>query len=110
MPYNLALPVRGIYSRKTKTYPRKDLAALFVRDVNWKYLKRPTDEWIASCGISTHIIEYYWAKRKKRKEILCTQFFLCKILDMGGGVRAEASQWLPGGGIERNEEGNAKEL
>ena len=79
MPYNLALPVRGIYSQKMKTYPRKDVAALFVRDVNWKYLKRPTDEWIASYGISTHIIEYYWAKRKKEKKSYAHNSFYIKF-------------------------------
>ena len=66
-PYDLAIPLLGIYPEETKI--EKDtciplfIAALFTVAVTWKQLRCPsTDEWIKLWYIYT--MEYYLAIKK----------------------------------------------
>ena len=64
LPYNPAIPLLGIYPKKTKTLLQKDFtctpvftAALFTIAKIWKQLKCPsTDEWIKMWYIHNGIL------------------------------------------------------
>ena len=65
MPYNLAIPLLGIYPKKTKTLIRKDIcismfnAALFTMAKIWKQPKCSSmDEWIKEVWYM-YTMEYY---------------------------------------------------
>ena len=69
LPYDPAIPLLGIYPKKTKTLIRKDthtpmfIAALFTIDKTWKQPKcSSTDKWIKMWCI--YIMEYYSAIKR----------------------------------------------
>ena len=76
LPYYSAIPLLGIYLKKTKTLIWKDtctplfietlfillIAVLFIIAKTWNQPKCPsTYEWIKKCGIHTHVMKYYSA-------------------------------------------------
>ena len=71
-PYDLAIPIPGIYPEKTKTIIQKDTCApvftatLFTKTKIWKQPKCPlTDEWVKKLWcIHIYTIEYYAAMKK----------------------------------------------
>ena len=73
LPYDLAIPLLGIYPKKTKTLIRKYIytamfiAALFTIAKIWKQTKCPsTDEWIKKKWYM-HTIHYYSVIKKGMK-------------------------------------------
>ena len=69
LPHYPAIPLLGIYLKKTKTLIQKDtctpmfIAALFTISKTWKQPKCPsTDEWIKMWYI--YIMQYYSAIKK----------------------------------------------
>ena len=71
LPYDLAIPLLGIYLKKTKTLIRKDtctpifIAALFTIAKILKQLKCPSkDEWIKKMWY-IYTVKYYSAIKKK---------------------------------------------
>ena len=92
LPYDPAIPLLGIYLKKTKTLIQKDtctpmfIAALFTIAMVWNQPMCPsTDEWIKICYIYT--IEYYSAI--KRNETLP---FAATWMDLEGIMLSEISQ------------------
>ena len=75
LPYDSAIPLLGIFPKRTKTLIQKDICicmfitALFTIAKVWKQHKCPsTDEWIKKMPyIYTHTVEYYSAIKKNRK-------------------------------------------
>ena len=89
LPYDLAIPLLGIYPKKTKTLIRKDIcipmfiAALFTIAKIWKKTKCPSiDEWIKMWYIST--MEYY--SSIKKNEIL---LFVTTCMNLKGVMLSE---------------------
>ena len=91
LPYNSAIPLRGIYSEKTiiqkESCTTMFIAALFTIARTWKQPKCPlTDEWIKKiCHIYT--MEYYSAI--KRNEI---ELFVVRWMDLESVIQSEVSQ------------------
>ena len=93
LPYNLAIPLLGIYPKEMKTLTRKDTctpvftAALFTIAKIWKQPKYPSmGEWIKKMW-SIYTMEYYWAIKKE--EILP---FAITWMDLEGIMLNEISQ------------------
>ena len=97
LPYNPAIPLLGIYPKKTETLFRKDtcppmfIAALFTVARMWKQPKRlSTDEWIKKMWcmyICIYTMEYYSAIKKN--EIMA---FAATWMDLEGIMLSEISQ------------------
>ena len=71
LPYNLVIPLLGIYLDKTLL--KKDtctpmfIAALFMIAKTWKQAKCPSsDDWIRNTHTHTHIMEYYSAIKRTK--------------------------------------------
>ena len=76
MPYDLAIPLLGIYP--DKTIIQKDtctpmlIAALFTIAKTWKHLKCPsTDEWIKKMWYR-YTVEYYSVIKKEWNNAICS--------------------------------------
>ena len=74
-PYDPAIPLLGIYPKKTKTLIRKDtctamfIAALFITAKAWKQPKCPsTDEWLKKKNGYIYIYIYTMAYYSAKKE------------------------------------------
>ena len=94
LPYDPAIPLLGIYPKKTKTLIWKDIstpvfiAALFTKAKIWKQPKcLRIDEWIKKMWdiyIGIDIYEYYSAIKKE------WDFVICRNMD---GPRAYYAEW-----------------
>ena len=102
LPYYSAIPLLGIYLKKTKTLIWKDtctplfietlfillIAVLFIIAKTWNQPKCPsTYEWIKKCGIHTHVMKYYSAIKKS--EIMP---FAAMWMELEGIMLSEISQ------------------
>ena len=91
LPYNSAIPLRGIYSEKTiiqkESCTTMFIAALFTIARTWKQPKCPlTDEWIKKiCHIYT--MEYYSAIKGNEIEL-----FVVWWMDLESVIQSEVSQ------------------
>ena len=90
-PYDLAIPLLGIYPKETKTV--KDtctpmfIAALFTIARTWKQPRCPsTDEWIKKLWC-TYTMEYYSAIKRSRLESV-----LMRGMNLEPTMRSEVSQ------------------
>ena len=88
VPYNLAIPLLGIYVKKVRTLIQRDacttmfIAALFTVVKIWKQPRCPsTDKWIKKMW-SIYTMEYYITINKE------WDFAICNNLDGPGGYFA----------------------
>ena len=91
LPYDLAIPLLGIYPEKTITQKesctKMFIAALFIVARTWKQRKCPsTDEWIKKIW-HIYTMEYYSAI--KRNE---TELFVVRWMDLETVIQSEVSQ------------------
>ena len=70
LPYDLAIPLLGIYLKKTNLLIQKDtctpifIVAVFIKAKIWKQPQCPsTDEWINMCCVHTHTHTHTHIKR-----------------------------------------------
>ena len=93
LPYDPAIPLLGIYPKKTKTLIRKDIcipmfiAALFTIAKIWKKTKCPsTDEWIKKMW-HIYTMEYYSAIKRNEIEV-----FVMRWMELESVIQSEVSQ------------------
>ena len=77
MPYDPAIPLLGIYLKKTKTLTTKGIcthmfiAALFMITKTWNQPKYPSvGEWIKKTHTHTHTHTHEYYSAVKKKELL----------------------------------------
>ena len=90
-PYDLAIPLLGIYPKETKTVKNTCtpmfIAALFTIARTWKQPRCPsTDEWIKNLWY-THTMEYYSAIKRSQLESV-----LMRWMNLEPTIRSEVSQ------------------
>ena len=91
LPYDLAIPLLGIYSEKT-IIPKEScttmfIAALFTEARTWKQPKYPsTDEWIKKMW-HIYTMEYYSAIKTNEIEL-----FVVRGMDLESVIQSEVSQ------------------
>ena len=91
LPYDPAIPLLGIYPKKTKIQKESCttvfIAALFTIARTWKPPKCPsTDEWIKKVW-HIYTMEYY--SPIKRNE---TELFVVMLMDLESVIQSEVSQ------------------
>ena len=85
-PYDLAIPLPGIYPEKTKTVTRNDTCApvftatLLTTTKMWKQLKCPlTDKWVKKMWC-IYTMEYYAAIKKNKTLPLAATWIDLKVI------------------------------
>ena len=91
LPYNLAIPLLGIYPEKTiiqkESYTKMFIAALFTIARTWKQPKCPSsDEWIKKMWY-IYTMEYYSAIKRKVIEL-----FVVRWMELESVIQSEVSQ------------------